>query len=98
MSKNANKRWKKGFDKSNEINERPIQTHSDSNATAMPILETRDCNLETRKKDRASLRSQKVSNSAIQFDSNSYEPGGWRQAGQALGSEDTYFGSYDGED
>ena len=97
-SKNANKRWEKSFEKSNENNERSMQTHSDSNATAMPILETRDYNLETRKKYRASLRSQKESNSAIQFDSNSYEPRGWRQAGQALGSEDTYSDSYDGED
>ena len=75
-----------------------MQTHSDSNATAMPILEATDYNLETKKKDRASLRSQKEPNSAIQFDSNSYEPRGWRQVGQTLGSEDTYSDSYDGED
>jgi len=97
-SRNANKRWKKALEKTNEINGRPMQTHSDSNATAMPILEATDYNLETKKNDRASLRSQKEPNSAIQFDSNSYEPRGWRQAGQALGLEDTYSDSYDGED
>ena len=59
-SNNANKRWSEEPKKLNENNGEVMRTQCDRNATAMPILDTKNYNLLARKNNHSSIVGEKV--------------------------------------